>query len=143
VYGQANAKDKLSVVLAEVVDDASIRDDIMKVGLNYHVGSGGARLSVVQKQKLSLARCLMKRPDLLIVNEAMSAIDPNAQERLVRSVLDYQGERGVIWVLERPELAQHFARTLVMHGGAVVGDGTYEDLTSNSAWMKQLLPQQA
>lgn len=143
VYGQANAKDKLSVVLAEVVDDAGIRDDVMKVGLNYHVGSGGARLSVVQKQKLSLARCLMKRPDLLIVNEAMSAIDPNSQERLVRSVLEYQGERGVIWVLERPELAEQFARTLVMHGGAVVGDGTYEDLRSNSPWMKQLLPQQA
>ncbi|MCZ7599131.1 MAG: hypothetical protein M5U09_17525 [Gammaproteobacteria bacterium] len=43
-------------------------------------------------------------------------------------------------MLERPELAEQFARTLVMHGGAVVGDGTYEDLRSNSPWMKQLLP---
>ncbi|KAA3624749.1 MAG: hypothetical protein DWQ08_10040, partial [Proteobacteria bacterium] len=85
----------------------------------------------------------MKRPDLLIVNEAMTAIDPNAQERLVRNVLEFQGDRGVIWVLERPELSSMFERTLVMHGGTVVSDGEFQDLKENSQWFRQLLPQQS
>lgn len=142
VYGQANAKDKMSVVLGGVVEETGLRDEIMKIGLNYHVGSAGARLSVVQKQKLALARCLLKRPDLLIVNEALSAIDPNAQERLVKGVLEFQGDRGVIWVLERPELSSHFDRTMVLHGGAIVSDGTFDELKESSQWFQQVLPQQ-
>ncbi len=142
VYGQANAKDRLSVVLGGVVKEAGLRDDIMKIGLTYHVGSAGARLSVVQKQKLALARCLLKHPDVLIVNEALSAIDPNSQEKLVRSVLEFQQGRGVIWVLERPELSYLFDRTLVLHGGTIVSDGTFDDLKENSQWFQQVLPQQ-
>lgn len=141
VYGQANAKDKLSAVLDGVVEDAGLSDEILRIGLGYHVGSAGARLSLVQKQRLALARCLMKRPDVLIVNEAMTAIDPNAQEKLVRRILEFQGERGVIWVLERPELSALFQRTLVLHGGAVVSDGRFDDLKENSQWLQQLLPQ--
>ncbi len=142
VYGQANAKDKMSAVLGGVVEETGLRDEIMKIGLTYHVGSAGARLSVVQKQKLALARCLLKRPDLLIVNEALSAIDPNAQERLVKGVLEFQGDRGVIWVLERPELSTHFDRTMVLHGGAIVSDGTFDELKESSQWFRQVLPQQ-
>ncbi len=141
VYGQANAKDKMSAVLGKVVEQAGLRDEIIQVGLTYHVGSAGARLSLVQKQKLALARCLLKRPDLLIVNEAMSAIDPNALERLVRAVLAFQGDRGLIWVLERPELSSLFDRILVLHGGAVVSEGTFDELSESSSWFQQVLPQ--
>ncbi|GJL82749.1 MAG: hypothetical protein DHS20C01_23830 [marine bacterium B5-7] len=140
VYGQANAKDKIAVVLRNVIAQAGLDEDILKIGLNYHVGSSGARLSLVQKQKLALARCLMKQPDVLIVNEAMTSIDPNAQERLVKNVLKYQGERGLIWVLERPELSVLFDQTLVMHGGAIVGHGAFDEVRETD-WMKQLLPQ--
>ncbi len=141
VYGQSNAKDKLAAIMVEVVDAEGLRDPIMRIGLEHHTGSAGARLSVVQKQKLTLARCLLKRPDLLIVNEAISSIDPNAQERLVRQVLEYQDGRGVLWVLERPEMASLFGRTLVLHGGALVSQGTFEDLSERSDWFRQLLPQ--
>ena len=143
VYGRANAKDKLAVVMQGVVEVSGLKSTIMKIGLDHHVGSAGARLSVVQKQKLALARCLLKRPDLLIVNEAISAIDPNAQEQLVERVLKYQKDRGIVWVLERPELAKYFNETLVLHGGAVVGHGQFEQLQAESENFRKLLPQTA
>ena len=141
VYGRANAKDKLAEVMEGVVEISGLKPTIMEIGLEHHVGSGGARLSIVQKQKLALARCLLKQPDLLIVNEAMSAVDPNAQEKLVQNVLGFQKDRGVVWVLERPELAIHFTKTLVLHGGTVVGQGNYEQLQKESENFRKLLPQ--
>ena len=141
VYGRANAKDKLAEVMEGVVEISGLKPTIMAIGLEHHVGSAGARLSIAQKQKLALARCLLKKPDLLIVNEAMSAVDPNAQEELVQNVLKFQDDRGVVWVLERPELAIHFTKTLVLHGGTVVGQGDYEQLQKESENFRKLLPQ--
>ena len=70
------------------------------------------------------------------------SIDPNAQEKLVRNVLEFQGDRGVIWVLERPELSTLFQQTMVLHGGSVVAMGASEELKESSKWFQQLLPQQ-
>ena len=124
-----------------MVEISGLKPTIMAIGLEHLVGSAGARLSIAQKQKLALARCLLKKPDLLIVNEAMSAVDPNAQEELVQNVLKFQDDRGVVWVLERPELAIHFTKTLVLHGGTVVGQGDYEQLQKESENFRKLLPQ--
>ena len=141
VYGRANAKDKLAEMMNGVVDLMGLKETIVRIGLEHHTGSGGARLSIVQKQRLALARCLLKQPDLLIVNEAMSAVDPNAQDVLVKKVLEFQGDRGVIWVVERPELAQMFDQTLVLHGGGIVGQGSFDQLKEQSERLRQLLPQ--
>ncbi len=141
VYGQANAKEKLAAVLTGVVEQTGLRKTVLKTGLNHHTGSSGARLSLVQKQKLALARCLLKRPDLLIINEAMSTVDPNAQQKLVCKVLEFQGERGVIWVLERPELAAMFGHTFLLHSGTIEAQGSFEQLKDSSDRFRKLLPQ--
>src|SRR3546814_18703700 len=64
-----------------------------EVGLDFNVGIGGARLSSVQRQKLALARALLKRPDLLVVNEAVSVLDGSGQTRLVERILDRSEEQ--------------------------------------------------
>src|SRR3546814_17718942 len=68
--GQAGAEQVIGDALAEVLDDLRLRETVIEVGLDFNVGIGGSRLNAVQRQKLALARALLKRPDLLVANAA-------------------------------------------------------------------------
>ena len=65
--------------MSAVIDDLDLRTAVMEVGLGFHVGIGGGRLSGAQRQKLGIARAIMKRPDVLILNEATGSLDGAAQ----------------------------------------------------------------
>src|SRR5690606_30188110 len=82
VYGQAQAGAQIGALIAEVVDAHDLRPAILRIGLGFEVGNGGKRLTLMQRQKLGLGRALVKRPDFLIVNEAITALDGAAQLRL-------------------------------------------------------------
>ncbi|MGE0254716.1 MAG: ABC transporter transmembrane domain-containing protein [Alphaproteobacteria bacterium] len=127
-HGQAQAAQKIGALVAETLDSMSLRGAVMEAGLGYHVGVGGSRLSTVQRQKLAFARALLKRPDLLVVNEAAAAFDASLQARIVRRLLAAREAKGVVWALSRPRLAEAFGRVLVMEDGRVVEDGTWDEL---------------
>src|SRR3546814_3456816 len=107
-FGQAGAEQVIGDALAEVLDDLRLRETVIEVGLDFNVGIGGSRLNAVQRQKLALARALLKRPDLLVANEAISVLDGAGQNRLVERILDRRRGQGVIWTLQRPEQAALF-----------------------------------
>ena len=81
-YGEADAPVRVPAVLAEVLETLSLRQAVIDVGLDYQVGTGGSRLSLAQRQKAAIARAVLKRPDLLILNEATSALDGQAQAKV-------------------------------------------------------------
>src|SRR3546814_7659189 len=110
-----------------------------EVGLDFNVGIGGARLSSVQRQKLALARALLKRPDLLVVNEALSVLDGNGQTRLVERILDLRRGQGVICTLQRPEMAVLFDSILVMRDGRLVEQGSYDELSRRDSAFKGMV----
>jgi putative ABC transport system ATP-binding protein len=101
---------------------------VIEVGLDYQVGIGGNRLSAGQRQKIGLGRALLKRPDILIVNDALAVLDGGSQARLLRQVLERRQGRGVIWMLQRPEAAENFDRVLVMDEGRLVEQGSFAEL---------------
>src|SRR5262249_11369733 len=78
VYGQAQGPERISALISEVLEGLGLRTTVVEVGLDYNVGVGGKRLSTVQRQKVGLARALVKRPDLLVLNEATSVFDGQA-----------------------------------------------------------------
>lgn len=127
-HGQAQAEAKVGSLLSEVIDEMDLRDAVIEVGLDYEVGIGGSRLSTAQRQKLALARGLLKRPDLLIVDEATAPLDSAAQQRILDAVLAVRDGRGVVWSLHRAGLARRFGRVIVMASGRVVEDGAPADL---------------
>ena len=127
-YDRAQSAVKVHELLASVVDDIGIRGDIMTVGLDFEVGIGGGRLSGTQRQKLALARCLLKRPDLLLANGALGALDGGARARILDAVLADMEGRGVVWSLDDPSLASRFDRVLVIDGGRIVEQGSYAEL---------------
>ena len=65
---------------------------MVEVGLDFQVGIGGSRLSTAQRQKLAVARAVLKRPDVFILSEATSALDGATQTKVVANLLE-----GVQW----------------------------------------------
>ena len=116
-----------------------LRDAIVEAGLDYEVGVGGGRLSAAQRQKITLARALLRHPDLTIVNEALVALDAASQSRLLRVVKKMCQGRGLIWVLHRASLAQDFDRVLTMKDGRIAEEASFADLNNEGSVMHALI----
>ena len=127
-YGEANAETRLAAVIAEVIDALDLRATVIEAGLDFNVGPGGSRLSQAQRQKLVIARALLKRPDVMIVDEATSAIDGPAQAKLIQGIKQELEGRGLIWSLHRAVLARQFKEAFVMRDGRLVEQGAVTDL---------------
>ena len=127
-YGQAQGEEIVGRAVTEVLDRLGLRATVIEVGLDYQVGIGGKRLSPAQRQKIGLGRALLKRPEILIVNDALAVLDGASQTRLLKRILEYRADQGVIWTLQRPDSAERFDRVLVMHEGRIVEQGSFADL---------------
>jgi putative ABC transport system ATP-binding protein len=138
-YGEADAPIRVPSVLAEVVDALSLRQTVIDVGLDYNVGTGGSRLSFADRQKAGIARAVLKRPDLLILNEATSALDGQAQSRVTKGLKEEFAGRGIIWVLHRASLAQNFDRVLVLSNGKLQEQGAPSELDGHGSLMSLLI----
>ena len=138
-HGHAHAAAKIGAVIQELVESLGLRDTIIRIGLNAAAGIGGGRLSAVQRQKVALARCILKRPDVMIVNSATDALDAAAQNRVIERVLSERAGRATVWVLNRPEAARLFDETLVMKNGQVAEQGPYDRLKAQSGALAAML----
>jgi putative ABC transport system ATP-binding protein len=138
-YGEADAPVRVPSVLAEVVDALSLRQTVIDVGLDYNVGTGGSRLSFAERQKAGIARAVLKRPDLLILNEATSALDGLAQSRVTKGLRDEFAGRGIIWVLHRASLARNFDRVIVLSAGKLQEQGAPSELDHSGSLMSLLV----
>ena len=140
----AEAQERVSVAIRTLLDEMSLTDNVFRLGLEFNMGSGGKRLSESQRQKLHLARCLLKKPDFLIVNQALNTLDGRTQRALIESILAMakgrDGDRfGVIWSPMNPSYAQLFERVLVFERGVLVADGAPAALQESSAVYRELV----
>jgi ABC-type dipeptide/oligopeptide/nickel transport system ATPase subunit len=141
VYGRPQSHREIGKLIGEVVKEQGLRQTIMGVGLDAPVGIAGSRLSPAQRQKLALARCLMKNADILIINEATAGLDPASQRKIMNSVFEFVGDRGLVWVLNRADLALHFDRAIVMEGGKILEHGPPEELNQPGRPLHDLVAQ--
>ena len=146
-YGIADAPEKVHAAIQTVLDDLNLRDAVFRVGLDFNVGSGGKRLTLLQRQKLSLARALLKRPDLLIVNRAFASLNASSQEKLVARVLeatkpaDGNPGSGTFWVLQNPGSVGLFEHAVVFEDGTVAEQGTPGELKKPGSKLAELIEQ--
>ena len=137
-HGRANAETRISEAVAEVLDQLGVRESVIDVGLEYQVGVAGKRLSAVQRQKLALGRALMKRPDLLVVDQATAIMDGQTQTRIMDRVLPERADGGVIWVLHRADLANRFDGVVVVDAGQIAEQGRYDQLAGTDSALDRL-----
>jgi putative ABC transport system ATP-binding protein len=139
VYGQAQAETRLRGLLVEVMTSLNLRDSVIEVGLEYNVGVAGRRLPATQRQKLGIARALIKRPQFLIVNEAVAVFDGRTQDRMRDNILASADGRGVVWIANRPSQAESFEEIVVMQAGKIVAHGAPADLKAKGGLYAELM----
>lgn len=100
----------------------------LSLGLDTQVGERGSALSVGERQLVTLARAAVAGPDLLILDEATSAVDPFTEVRISRALEELTQGRTVITIAHRLSTAEKADRVLVYDRGQVVQDGVHEDL---------------
>ena len=127
-YGRQRSASRINEMIGEVVDTLGLRGPVTELGLDFHVGIAGSRLSSVQRQKLAIARAVLKRPELLVVDRATAPLDAASQTRILDNLLKEFESRALIWVVHRASLAERFAQTIVLQGGKVVEQGTFSEL---------------
>ena len=97
-------------------------------GLEAPLTEGGANLSMGERQLLSFARALVHDPDLLVLDEATSSVDPGTERRLQASMDRLLAGRTSLVIAHRLATVVNAHRILVMHGGRLVEEGTHADL---------------
>lgn len=127
-FDQANAQARVSALVRDIAEDEGLNGELVRLGLEFDVGSNGSRLSYSERQRLSIARALMKNPDMLVFNEPTAGLDPATEVRVLRAVLGWAKGRTVLWSLSRAELAREFDRVLVFADGQLVEEGPFEEL---------------
>lgn len=126
VDGRAGAVDRISALLREILEELNLSYAVLERGLNYEIGSGGRRLSLSQRQQLGLARVLLRRPEFLIVNRGLNALDNRTVEKVIQGILEIahsEDERfGVLWITSTEAHGSMFGRVLKFSRGELISD---------------------
>ena len=133
--------------LKEVLQKASCSNLISRAekGLDTLIGEGGLKLSGGEKQRLSIARALLRKPHLLIFDEATSALDSITEEEITNTIKDISSAKEQISILiaHRLSTIMHADRIYVLEKGEVVETGTHEKLIEEKGlyfamWRQQI-----
>lgn len=120
-----DAERRVGEVLARVMDSSALTGAITELGLGTEIGVAGRRLSAAQRQKLAIARSLMKRPHLMVVNGATGALDTTARRTLAEALDRHMAGRALVWAdSESPGPIPFDAVYAVDNGKAVLESDT-------------------
>jgi ABC-type multidrug transport system fused ATPase/permease subunit len=135
-WGDPNATDEeiyeaLTTAQAKEVADA-------KGGLDFVIGQGGKNLSGGQRQRFTIARALVKKPEILILDDSSSALDFATDAALRRAVKAMGGRTTVFVVSQRASSVQYADRIIVLDDGEIAGIGTAEELLQTCEVYKEI-----
>jgi putative ABC transport system ATP-binding protein len=148
VFGRVNNKhadgpERVQEIVRTLLDQLGLYDEFQSIGLDFDVGTGGKRLTLAQRQKLALARALLRRSDYFVFNRTLAALDQRTREQIVENVLAIKSRLGtnaaIIWVLSDNKLSRHFDRVIVFDGPAVKQDGARADLAQKDGLFRELV----
>jgi len=111
----------------------------LEKGIESSVGENGKRFSGGQRQRLAIARALYKQPSLLILDEATSALDVDTEQRLSQTIQKLKGSLTIVAIAHRLSTLRDCDRLIMMEGGRIVDDGSFDQLFENNATFRRLV----
>ena len=135
-----HAQEKINQAVIHMLIEEDCLEKIASIGMHFQVGSTGDRLSGGQRQKLAIARVLIKQPSVVIMDEATSALDNKSQTRIQRLMeTRWKQKRTVLAIIHRLDTIQNFDKIAVMKSGKLVEWGTYSELIDNKGILYELI----
>ena len=128
----------------EAADAANIAQDIESFPEGYEtlVGERGITLSGGQKQRAAIARALIRDPRILILDDALSSVDTQTEDRILNHLRDLMRGRTTIFISHRVSTVRNADRIAVLHGGRIVEEGTHEELLALNGYYTDLYNKQ-
>lgn len=126
--------------LDKVLELSDIKKDIEGFvdGLDTLVGENGLSLSGGQKQRLGIARALLANPDILILDDSLSAVDANTEKTIIENIKKTREGKTNIIVSHRISAVRHADKIIVVENGEVLNVGTHDELLKNCGWYREL-----
>ncbi len=130
--------------IIQAAKDADVYDNIQSFpqGFSTRVGERGITLSGGQKQRVSIARAVAREPKILILDDALSAVDTKTENNILNSMKKIMVGRTTIIISHRVSSAKLANKIVVFHDGVIVEEGTHDDLVTKGGAYKELYEKQ-
>lgn len=140
-FGVENATPEEIAYAAETAQAADFIAD-KEEGYESHIAQGGSNVSGGQRQRLSIARALAKKPSILIFDDSFSALDMKTDAKLRQALADREKAAAKIIVAQRVGTILHAEQIIVLDEGMVVGKGTHDELMKSCETYRQIAKSQ-
>ena len=126
--------------IEKVCEIAGIHKEILKFKDQYNtmLGERGVNLSGGQKQRVCIARALIKKPKILIMDDCLSALDTETEEKIIKSLNEYIKDTTTIISSHRISSIQNLDKIIVLNDGKIIQKGSHEELINENGYYKQL-----
>ncbi|MCB0677511.1 MAG: ABC transporter ATP-binding protein, partial [Saprospiraceae bacterium] len=123
---------------------AAVYDDIEGLPEKFEtlVGERGVTLSGGQKQRVSIARALIKRPDIVLLDDCLSAVDTNTEKQILGYLSQTLADKTAIIITHRIYSLLQFDKIIVLEDGAVLEEGTHDQLLQQGGYYAELYEKQ-
>lgn len=130
--------------VTQAAKDADVYDNIMSFpnAFGTRVGERGITLSGGQKQRVSIARAVAREPKILILDDALSAVDTKTENTILNSMKKIMQGRTTIIISHRVSSAKLANKIIVLHDGQIIEEGTHESLLQKDGTYKELYEKQ-
>ena len=138
------AEDASDGEVRRVAEAASIASDIESFPEDYNtlVGERGLTLSGGQKQRTAIARALIRNPRILILDDALSSVDTQTEDRILNYLREVMRGRTTIFISHRVSTVRNADRIAVLHDGEIVEYGTHDELIERNGYYTELYHKQ-
>ncbi|SHE73526.1 ATP-binding cassette, subfamily B [Atopostipes suicloacalis DSM 15692] len=141
-FGKGQASDQ---EILESIKIAAFDEDLLQMnkGLDTMIGEKGVSISGGQKQRISLARALIKNPEILILDDALSAVDAKTEQRIISNIQQVRTNKTTLISTHRLSAVKEADEIIVLEEGQIVEHGNHEELLALQGWYyKQYLRQE-